>query len=368
MKKKPKGLSPCKFSLNIHFSIIFLYIFLSLTFTSLSAKGNLKSGLINAKLISGEVLYLLPEKSWTALLQNKVFLPSGSIIKTTIGKAILVFEDEGEIRVGENTIVKISIDEKENVLNIKTSGEIFVSIKKKNPGKIKIETPTALAAIAGSKIKIEVTKNLLTRTASIEGMIEVQSTYLLKGRVIKIDEDEKYILLDTGTGVKKILISRDTIAAQKKPQSATMGVSIGDYISIYGNTSQNGDVNAALILFVGINIGYNYLPESQQMQWIQSTATVEIVQAPIVVTPGNGTFVGPGSAPSQPAPAPPSMVIPDVGALPGPGQVYTAGAADAAASTGGTTGISTPGAITSLPPPPLISPEVIIGGGIFSIH
>lgn len=213
-----------------NFVLLFL-VFLALTIVP--AFSEQPSGKL--ELIRGTVIYQLPgQTTWSALTQRSADLMVGTIIQTKENsQAILKFEDGCKLLIGEMTLFKIQSreeKEKKNLFTIKLFGKTFIEVKKEGAqNNFKIQTPTALATIRGSKMIVSVGDNLITKVTSVEGTIEVASTYLYKGTVLSVEDN--IITLETAQGIKKISISPETIIPER---NGSAQLKPNDRIAIYG--------------------------------------------------------------------------------------------------------------------------------------
>lgn len=304
---------------------LLLLVLLMLVLMTASVFAESSSGRL--ELIKGTVIYQLPgQTKWNPLTQRSADLVVGAIIQTKENsQAILSFEDGCKILIGEMTLFKVQSKEekdKKTLFTIRLFGKTFVEVKKFGAqNNFKIQTPTALATIRGSKMLVSVGDNLLTRVTAAEGTIEVTSTYLAKGRVLYMDGN--IITLETEQGLKKILIDDNTIIAERNGSSQ---IKAGDRIAIYGREAGNevaslSPMAAATSSYVGsVVTGYgatiSTMPtggSSKFMQQPQSayqmpSGQLLLVQT-VILSPTpqgvpTGTAAPSGMPPLKPAPAP----------------------------------------------------------------
>ncbi|MFH1454009.1 MAG: FecR family protein [Armatimonadota bacterium] len=366
-------------------------------------------------IIKGTVIYKMPgQAQWSKLTGKSMELPVGTVIQTKENsKAILKFANGGEILIGEMTLFKIQTredSESKTVYTLRLFGKTFIEVKKNSKNSFKIQTPTALATIRGSKMLVDTGDNLLTSVTSTEGTIEVTSTYLCKGRVLYSDGNK--ITLETDEGIKKINLDSDTIVAERNGQSE---IKPGDRIAVYGRETENLQASTsplALSNFItaGMISGTGAARSSitrvqagmfmaQPSNTYQSPTGNQFTVQTVFVSPIDGqpavTRTGTGTPPSRPAPAPfvPNNLTAAANQTPPGGAPagapagadpttaegiselttpFTSSAAPDASSDGdgigtgtgdtggGTTGVAG-GAKPSIPTPPLISPSSTTG-------
>lgn len=327
------------------FAIILIFSFFISVFAgaafSQSAGGTLE-------LIRGNVIYKLPnQNTWAPLVQKSIDLVVGTTIQTKENsQATIKFADGSKVLIGEMTLFKVQSreeKEKQNVYTIRLFGKTFIEVRKKDTqNNFKIQTPTALATIRGSKMLVSVGDNLVTQVTSTEGTIDVASTYLFKGTVLYLDGNK--VTLETEQGIKKVYLDPDAIIPERN------GVSVikpTDRIAVYGRPVENGgsssigldSAQASLTTLPVKKSDYNNIAQISALQsaaisfisftnpqysntltlaqigfWVGQTP-VTVVQPPIPVTPimlPTGvqapaiTTVAPGFQPTTPQAAPPT--------------------------------------------------------------
>lgn len=386
-----------------NFIAILVLIFSFCLILSVSAQVNLA----NLILLKGKVLYKLPDqKQYERVTGKAISLPEKSTIQVMEeSSAKVIFPDGSTMFIGENTILKLTTQqsaEKEQKIGIKLIGKIYMNVKKAfKKNEYKIETPTALATIRGTKANILVEKNLFTKIAVIEGNVDTVATYLTKGTVQKVMPD--YLVLETQEGSKKVNILPDTIIATRikkdeiKPvtkqnyppatqissaglplislKDSDYGIKMSDNLVIYGQYVSASEVNAGTILFGGKDLSNNTFTAKDLYTFVETPPVQVIPSQPVVtVTTGMGTSVGPAAPPQAPAPAP--IFVPTTGAEGATGTPEAGGSQTSAATstsepqttdtqtatgdsstttsptTGGTTGPAAPGAT-----PPVYNPS-----------
>lgn len=290
-----------------------------------------------AQLIEGKAFYKFqPNEQWKNLTTKPVSLPTGSFVFTSAkSSAKIIFGDNSFVTLNENSLLKIntytSTDKKEN-LYLKTIGRLTLEIKKilGKKTEFKIETPTALATVRGTKVRIFVQNNLYTGVAVATGDVNVRSSYLYRGTVAK--NTRTFLLLNTPRGTKTINLSHKTVIAdrvktsvpEKSPASvkpeeiapppiegtlnAPETIKEGDAVAVYGISTSQNIAEANLILFVGKDISNNRLGLYPRFAWME-TPLAEIPKPPTMVLPKQRTMIAPGVAPIPPATAP-SISIP----------------------------------------------------------
>ena len=395
-----------------NFILLFL-VFLALAITpvfSAQSSGKLE-------LIRGTVIYQLPgQTKWAPLTQKSADLMVGTVIQTKENsQAILKFEDGCKLLIGEMTLFKIqSREDKENknLFTIKLFGKTFIEVKKDGArNNFKIQTPTALATIRGSKMLVSVGDNLITKVTSAEGTIDVASTYLYKGAVLYVEDN--LVTLETADGIKKIALNPETIIPER---NGSTKLKPNDRIAIYGLIAEpktssfftgselasltvlppKNSIAAAGTMVVADLVTYtspsearfNTLSGNQRFAWTNTSPVYAPTAPPVPVTVKTATIVAPtGTQPTPPAPAPPSIPV-DINQASTQqsqqaqaGQASSSGAptgdqastsadvpatpaqSNAQAPSAGTTGITTSGEKPSATPPAAV---IVVGAPVNS--
>lgn len=305
---------------NLLLLVLLMFVLMTASVFAESSSGRLE-------LIKGTVIYQLPgQTKWNPLTQRSADLVVGAIIQTKENsQAVLSFEDGCKILIGEMTLFKVQSKEekdKKTLFTIRLFGKTFVEVKKSGAqNNFKIQTPTALATIRGSKMLVSVGDNLLTRVTAAEGTIEVTSTYLAKGKVLYLDENK--ITLETEQGLKKILIDDNTIIAERNGSSK---IKAGDRIAIYGREA--GNEVASLSPIAAAELSYNAgfitgtgadrctMPQGGSSRFMQQPMNTyqmpsgqlllvqTVILSPTAQGVPTGTAAPSGMPPLKPAPAP----------------------------------------------------------------
>lgn len=309
---------------NLLLLVLLMFVLMTASVFAESSSGRLE-------LIKGTVIYQLPgQTKWNPLTQKSADLFVGAIIQTKENsQALLSFEDGCKILIGEMTLFKVQSKEekdKKTLFTIKLFGKTFVEVKKSGAqNNFKIQTPTALATIRGSKMLVTVGDNLITKVTSAEGTIDVASTYLYKGTVLYVEDN--LITLETAEGIKKISISSETIIPER---SGSSKINAGDRIAIYGLDAEEktsslftgselasltvlplkndtmaatgGVVTANYVLFTSASMR-NILSFSQIFN-LTTNPYLYFVKKFTSIFQGYMTFIGPGQLPVTPTTAP----------------------------------------------------------------
>jgi hypothetical protein len=104
----------------------------------------------------GSVLYKTQNGSYSTLTENQIILENHSFIKTEQGSAHVIFPDNSLMSIDENTELQINIDSSETVIN-QFVGNTWHRVQKLSSEKgYKVETPTTVATVRGTKFSVEV--------------------------------------------------------------------------------------------------------------------------------------------------------------------------------------------------------------------
>lgn len=131
---------------------------------------------------SGEVFYKTSEaSSYLSMTDNKVDLPSGSFIKTGKGLAQIVYPDNSVMSLDENTELQIHIDSAGTSI-YQNAGNTWHRVESLSKGKeYKVETPTTLAAVRGTKFAVGVLSPDLSEVYVIENEVDIAQVELVDG-------------------------------------------------------------------------------------------------------------------------------------------------------------------------------------------
>jgi len=122
----------------------------------------------------------IAEKDWTDAVRQQA-LTSGDTLKTgSFGRMNILFVDDMQITMHNRTTliikeIRISPQQKKSVLGLK-AGEIW-SRAKKIPDGLKIETPSATAAIRGTDLDIRVDEKGTSYLTVLRGFVELYNDY-----------------------------------------------------------------------------------------------------------------------------------------------------------------------------------------------
>ena len=129
----------------------------------------------NVAAVLGKGLVTRGGSGKTEILYENAEIYNGDIVKTTSGaKVEILLTDKSLIRLDSDTVFRINKVKKSRNYFLE-KGRIWVSIKKlfKNE-KLHFQTPSAIAGVRGTVLKIEILKNNKVRFACEEGEVEVE--------------------------------------------------------------------------------------------------------------------------------------------------------------------------------------------------
>lgn len=299
-----KKLNITTFSISL---IVILFLIIQIGFTMTNTKASLE-------LLNGNVKYKFTENAkWTQLGTTPSEIKAGCIIVTgSSSRAKLTFDDGSMLVVEENSNLKIHNDIKEknkSLFNFKLVGNAFVELKKKfgKDNELRLETPTALATIRGTKVKIWTDTLLTSHIALIDGNAQIQSTYIAKGQINNIEpmEDGKSIItLTSQEQTNYVNTNNETIITKNLSNQGQPQLNIGDEIAVYG-TIQDNNMIATLIMYSSPG-AQNYMNQDMVFGWLGidlCPPTLQLAQ-PMQIPPGTIINIPVGGIPSNPVPAP----------------------------------------------------------------
>ena len=135
---------------------------------------------------SGTVFYKLANQEYVKLEEDSKELVSGTYVKTETGLAHVVFPDNSTMSLAEDTEVQVTYDKK--TINIyQTLGNTWHRVTQVvSDNEYKVETPTALATVRGTKFAVEVpTDTALPANIYVtENTVEVGQSAIENGKKV----------------------------------------------------------------------------------------------------------------------------------------------------------------------------------------
>ena len=135
---------------------------------------------------SGTVFYKLANQEYVKLEEDSKELVSGTYVKTETGLAHVVFPDNSTMSLAEDTEVQVTYDKK--TINIyQTLGNTWHRVTQVvSDNEYKLETPTALATVRGTKFAVEVpTDTALPANIYVtENTVEVGQSAIENGKKV----------------------------------------------------------------------------------------------------------------------------------------------------------------------------------------
>lgn len=128
---------------------------------------------------------------------TKIYNDDQIVTKEKALVAFVFLDDKSLVRVKENSVFKVKGQREKNsiakniVLEI---GDVFASVTKQK-GEFRIESPTSVASVKGTKFSVDFDSNGLTKTYVYDGLVEVASkagggtTQVGKGQKVVTQKD-----------------------------------------------------------------------------------------------------------------------------------------------------------------------------------
>ncbi len=102
-------------------------------------------------------------------------LQGGDSLRTGFGSRAEVRYSDGTVsRVGSNTVIRVS-EHSENRTDVKlVVGKLWLKVTKGN-GRLKIQTPSAIASVLGTEVLVTNDENDVSHVTTLDGLVEVTS-------------------------------------------------------------------------------------------------------------------------------------------------------------------------------------------------